>query len=115
MDYLDTKGRVFDVQKYSIHDGPGIRTIVFLKGCVLRCKWCCNPDHLFLGTHADNAHDRHAKGRSARAHRKLTADDVRQIRILRARGLTQVEAGRRFGVSGCTVSAIENGRFWRHL
>ena len=36
MDYLDTKGRVFDVQKYSIHDGPGIRTIVFLKGCVLR-------------------------------------------------------------------------------
>lgn len=32
MDYLDTKGRVFDVQKYSIHDGPGIRTIVFLKG-----------------------------------------------------------------------------------
>lgn len=44
MDYLDTKGRVFDVQRYSIHDGPGIRTIVFLKGCVLRCKWCCNPE-----------------------------------------------------------------------
>ena len=44
MDYLDTKGRVFDVQKYSIHDGPGIRTIVFLKGCVLRCRWCCNPE-----------------------------------------------------------------------
>jgi pyruvate formate lyase activating enzyme len=44
MDYLDIKGRVFDVQKYSIHDGPGIRTIVFLKGCVLRCRWCCNPE-----------------------------------------------------------------------
>ena len=44
MDYLDTKGRVFDVQRYSIDDGPGIRTIVFLKGCVLRCKWCCNPE-----------------------------------------------------------------------
>ena len=44
MDYLDTKGRVFDVQRYSIHDGQGIRTIVFLKGCVLRCKWCCNPE-----------------------------------------------------------------------
>lgn len=44
MDYLDTKGRIFDVQRYSIHDGPGIRTIVFLKGCVLRCRWCCNPE-----------------------------------------------------------------------
>lgn len=44
MDYLDRTGRVFDVQRYSIHDGPGIRTIVFLKGCVLRCRWCCNPE-----------------------------------------------------------------------
>ncbi|MBQ8827516.1 MAG: glycyl-radical enzyme activating protein [Clostridia bacterium] len=42
--YLDQKGRIFDIQKYSIHDGPGIRTIVFLKGCVLRCRWCCNPE-----------------------------------------------------------------------
>ncbi|MDD3218567.1 MAG: glycyl-radical enzyme activating protein [Lachnospiraceae bacterium] len=44
MDYLTTKGRIFDIQRYSIHDGPGIRTIVFLKGCVLRCQWCCNPE-----------------------------------------------------------------------
>lgn len=43
-DYLQVKGRIFDIQKYSIHDGPGIRTIVFLKGCPLRCKWCCNPE-----------------------------------------------------------------------
>ena len=43
-DYLNTQGRIFDIQKYSIHDGPGIRTIVFLKGCALRCKWCCNPE-----------------------------------------------------------------------
>ena len=42
--YLDIKGRIFDIQKFSVHDGPGIRTIVFLKGCVLRCKWCCNPE-----------------------------------------------------------------------
>lgn len=39
-----TKGRIFDIQKFSIHDGPGIRTIVFLKGCRLRCRWCCNPE-----------------------------------------------------------------------
>ncbi len=38
------KGRIFDIQRYSIHDGYGIRTIVFLKGCVLRCRWCCNPE-----------------------------------------------------------------------
>lgn len=44
MEYLKTKGRIFDIQRYSIHDGRGIRTIVFLKGCVLRCKWCCNPE-----------------------------------------------------------------------
>ena len=38
------KGRIFDVQRFSVHDGPGIRTIVFLKGCPLRCRWCCNPE-----------------------------------------------------------------------
>ena len=37
-------GRIFDIQKFSVHDGPGIRTIVFLKGCFLRCRWCCNPE-----------------------------------------------------------------------
>ena len=40
----ELKGRIFDIQRFSIHDGPGIRTIVFLKGCVLRCRWCCNPE-----------------------------------------------------------------------
>lgn len=40
----EVKGTVFDIQRYSLHDGPGIRTVVFLKGCPLRCKWCCNPE-----------------------------------------------------------------------
>ena len=35
---------VFDIQRYSLHDGPGIRTIIFLKGCPLDCLWCCNPE-----------------------------------------------------------------------
>ena len=43
-DYMNVKGRIFDIQRYSIHDGQGIRTIIFLKGCALRCKWCCNPE-----------------------------------------------------------------------
>jgi pyruvate formate lyase activating enzyme len=37
-------GRVFDIQRYSLHDGSGIRTLVFLKGCPLRCLWCSNPE-----------------------------------------------------------------------
>jgi len=37
-------GLVFNIQKYSLHDGPGIRTTVFLKGCPLRCWWCHNPE-----------------------------------------------------------------------
>ena len=40
-------GRIFNVQHYSIHDGPGIRTTVFLKGCPLRCWWCANPESQF--------------------------------------------------------------------
>ena len=38
------KGKVFDIQRFSTHDGPGIRTIVFLKGCPLCCTWCSNPE-----------------------------------------------------------------------
>lgn len=39
-------GIIFDIQRLSIHDGPGLRTTVFLKGCPLRCKWCHNPEGL---------------------------------------------------------------------
>jgi pyruvate formate lyase activating enzyme len=38
------KGIITDVQRFSVHDGPGIRTLIFLKGCPLFCPWCCNPE-----------------------------------------------------------------------
>ncbi|SHK90989.1 choline TMA-lyase-activating enzyme [Desulforamulus aeronauticus] len=44
--FLERKARIFNVQKYSIYDGPGVRTLIFFKGCPLRCKWCSNPEGL---------------------------------------------------------------------
>lgn len=47
MDYAkngDLVGQVYNIQRYSTHDGPGVRTTVFLKGCPLRCFWCQNPE-----------------------------------------------------------------------
>ena len=41
---MENKGIIFNIQKFSIHDGPGIRTTIFFKGCPLRCKWCSNPE-----------------------------------------------------------------------
>lgn len=38
------QGLVFDIQGYSVHDGPGCRTLIFMKGCPLRCEWCSNPE-----------------------------------------------------------------------
>ena len=43
IDY-QAEGDIFDIQRFSLNDGPGIRTIVFLKGCPLSCWWCSNPE-----------------------------------------------------------------------
>ena len=44
IEVVSVKGLVFNIQPFSIHDGEGIRTTVFLKGCPLRCSWCANPE-----------------------------------------------------------------------
>ena len=41
---MERKALIFNVQKYNIYDGPGVRTLIFFKGCPLRCKWCSNPE-----------------------------------------------------------------------
>ena len=43
-------GIIFNIQKFSVNDGPGILTTVFLKGCPLRCKWCPNPESQLIQT-----------------------------------------------------------------
>jgi len=47
--YYGNKGLVYNIQRYSLHDGPGIRTVVFFKGCPLRCQWCANPESQKMG------------------------------------------------------------------
>ena len=42
-----TQGTIFNIQNFSIHDGPGIRTTMFLKGCPLHCPWCSNPESIY--------------------------------------------------------------------
>ena len=44
MEYTNAKGRIYDIQGYAVHDGPGIRTTVYVKGCPLRCLWCHSPE-----------------------------------------------------------------------
>jgi len=43
---MERNAFIFNVQKYNMYDGPGVRTIVFFKGCPLRCKWCSNPESI---------------------------------------------------------------------
>lgn len=74
-------GVVFDVQRYAVHDGPGIRTLVFLKGCPLRCAWCCNPESQEGGLQL-----RHVRAR-CRAWGRCVAACQHHAAVLTPRGL----------------------------
>ena len=82
---------------------------------------CCNPQHLFLGTQADNLRDCAAKGRSADTRgekcsaAKLTTIGVRLIRYWLSKGYMQKEIADTFGVSRPTISNINRGYSWSHI
>lgn len=57
-DLRSISGRIFEVQRFSIHDGPGIRTTVFMKGCPLNCAWCHNPEGIGAEMHLSFLPDR---------------------------------------------------------
>jgi HNH endonuclease len=90
-----------------------------------RCDntWCVNPDHLFLGTHADNHADKVRKGRQARGEThgcaKLTEDQVREIRAMASDGLSKRGTAQRiaemFGITRIHVYYICSRRSWRHV
>lgn len=104
---------------YELHNGPILNGLHVLHRC--DNPPCCNPEHLFLGTQADNAHDMYAKGRGAKntghpgtshAMAKLTEDAVRTIRA--STGAARIMAAR-FNVSESTIYMIRGGHIWKHL
>jgi HNH endonuclease len=73
---------------------------------------CCNPAHLFLGTHAENMADKASKGRASK---KLTEDDVREIRRIRAADSTLVTIAQQFSITETMVSRIVRRLKWAHV
>lgn len=51
--FIQMKGNVFDIKRFAVHDGPGIRTTIFFKGCPLKCWWCHNPESQDIKSEAD--------------------------------------------------------------
>ena len=85
--FLMTTGTVFNIQRYSIHDGPGIRTTVFLKGCPLNCWWCQNPESQLSGQEMifweeiGVQHQREERNSYSQKVNGLTLEDIKGLNI----------------------------------
>lgn len=103
-------------RSYEIHRGPIPAGMLVLHKC--DNPPCCNPEHLFLGTDADNAQDKARKGRALGGekciHAKLTEPQVIEIKAQRGKA-TQRELAARYGVTQPAITAILAGRTWKHL
>ena len=82
-------------------------------------RGCVNPDHLVLGTQADNMHDMAAKGRSRAGTMnraaKLTEEQVIELRRLRSEGWRLADLGARYGIDQSHAGHIARGDHWRHI
>lgn len=102
---------------YCLHHGPILDNHVVMHSCDNPA--CCNPDHISLGTIAENSADMARKGRSLKGERnagcKLTAEQVREIPIRVAQGATYQELALEYGVHKSRIGFIMTGRNWEWL
>ncbi len=86
---------IFDIQGFSVHDGPGGRTLVFFKGCPLKCKWCCNPEGIDWGCSL-----MYRSSRCKRCHNCVASCPYKAITVSDESGLIEID---RQSCKGCTT------------